>query len=386
VLARLGSGAFGQVYRAIHPRSGHVVAIKLLDHPLEAAESQRVITEARAAATIRHPNVVSVYDLGITADRRPFIVMEYLEGQTLADTWQGRVPSDDVVRIATDVLRGLAAAHRLGIVHRDLKPANVFVVQPHRVVIVDFGLAKLLADPRTPTVTIAGTSLGTPRYMSPEQIRGKEIDGRTDLYALGVMMYEAIAGEPPFSAASTFQLLEAHIEKPPPGLAADLPRNLADVIDRALAKSPADRFADADTMRRALRDGPVKPRRIAPLLFALAGMLAVAAIAIGVTRHHGARSKPAPKPTVARHPAPTMNQLVLTPRDQQVVDTIRYNVRSMPLANVEAALCGAEQNAELLQRVGKDPYKPYFLHELATAYRTDPRTEAISCSESMDRR
>ncbi|HUS33697.1 MAG TPA: serine/threonine-protein kinase [Kofleriaceae bacterium] len=402
VLARLGSGAFGQVYRAVHPRSGNVVAIKLLDQPIEAAESQRVITEARAAASIRHPNVVQVYDLGITPkaegddftsapgrDRRPFIVMEYLEGQTLADAWVGRIPADEVVRVATDVLRGLAAAHRLGIVHRDLKPANVFVSGP-RVVIVDFGLAKLLGDPRGPALTIKGTSLGTPRYMSPEQIRGQDIDGRTDLYALGVMMYEAIAGEPPFSAASTFQLLEQHIEKPPPELPKELPRHLTDAIDRALAKTAQERFPDADTMRRALRGDvesvhaarPRTSRSLAPILFALAGLLAVTAIVIAVVRHgRGGDAKPRPAPA-----QPVAGRPVLTPEDQRVVETLRANVRSMPFADLQRVLCNTEDGIATMTRYGADPYKVQVLRSFLQAYRTDPRTKAITCSDSSIRR
>src|SRR5258706_7275702 len=164
VLARIGGGAFGHVYRAIHPRSSLVVAIKLLDQPIDAAESQRAITEARAAAAIRHDNAVQVYDLGLTSDRRPYIVMEYLEGRTLGQLWSKRVPFANVLPIATAILRGLAAAHRLGIVHRDLKPENVFVTNDNRVVIVDFGLAKLLADANKPNLTVTGASLGTPPY------------------------------------------------------------------------------------------------------------------------------------------------------------------------------------------------------------------------------
>ena len=264
IAGRLGGGGFGQVYRAAHVRSGLAVALKLLDRPIGSSDSKRVITEARAAAAIRHPNVVQVYDLGITTDGRPYIVMECLAGTTLAERWHGPQPVEDVVPIAIDILRGLAAAHALGIIHRDLKPANVFVAggtdagasasfaRRERVVIVDFGLAKMLADPAQPTLSITGAKLGTPRYMSPEQIQGKPLDGRSDLYALGVMLYEAIAGEPPFEASSTFQLLAAHVDQKPPALATSLPRPLVAVIERALAKAPADRFASADAMRHAL--------------------------------------------------------------------------------------------------------------------------------------
>jgi len=207
---------------------------------------------------------VQVYDLGLTSDGRPYIVMELLLGTSLAEQWRGVTPVEDVVPIAIDILRGLGAAHAAGIVHRDLKPSNVRAVggadagasssfaRRERIVIVDFGLAKMLADPAQPTLSITGAKLGTPRYMSPEQIQGKPLDGRTDLYALGVMMYEALAGEPPFMAGSTFQLMSAHVDQKPPDLGKHLPGPLVDVIDRALEKDPRNRFATADEMRRAL--------------------------------------------------------------------------------------------------------------------------------------
>ena len=248
LVARLGGGAFGQVFRGVHVRSGHAAAIKLLDQPL----GQRVVTEARAAAAIRHHNVVAVYDLGVTTDRRPYIVMEYLEGAPLSPRWYaGRVPAAELVPIASEILRGLAAAHRLGIVHRDLKPANVFATAG-RIVIVDFGLAKMLADPNAPHLTATGASLGTPRYMSPEQIENRAVDGRTDLYALGIMLHEALSGKPPFDG-STYELFDAHLSRPPPSLPRDVPREVVTAVTRALAKDPAERYANADDMRRALR-------------------------------------------------------------------------------------------------------------------------------------
>jgi hypothetical protein len=225
--------------------------------------------------------------------------MEYLDGHTLGHLWGKRVPIADVLPIATAILRGLAAAHRLGIVHRDLKPDNVFVTPDHRVVIVDFGLAKLLADPKTPSLTVTGASLGTPRYMSPEQIRGQPVDGRSDLYALGVMIYEALAGGPPFDASSTFQLFDAHVNAPPPlgQLPRDVPRGVVAAIDRALAKAPADRFADADAMRRALA-GRASPRRRWPYVAGAFGVAALATI-IAVAAHGGSTAPGVGSATVA---------------------------------------------------------------------------------------
>jgi len=299
-LANLGGGTFGQVYRAIQPRSGAVVAIKLLRQPID--DAQRVITEARAAAMIRHGNVVAVYDLGLTSDRRPYIVMQHLEGTSLRRWLAPGMALDRLVPIASDILRGLAAAHRLGVVHRDLKPDNVFVTDhagrpagaigsvtrgkpTQRAIIVDFGLAKLIADPHSPNLTVTGESIGTPRYMAPEQIRCQPIDGRTDLYALGVMLYEALAGRPPFTDEATYALFDAHVNRPPPALTElrpDLPPAVCEVIERALEKDPAARFTGADEMRRALAAAMAKPRSFVarrwPWLVA-----AVVAIAVGAT-------------------------------------------------------------------------------------------------------
>src|SRR5262249_19596764 len=163
-------------------------------------------------------------------ERRPYIVMQYLEGASLARSWARRVPLAEVLPIANAILDGLGAAHAVGIVHRDLKPENVFVTVDQRVVIVAFGLANLLADPSSPRLPVTGASIGTPRSMSPEQIRGRPVDGRTDLYALGVMLYEALAGAPPFDASSAFQVLDAHVNAPPPlgQLPHDVPAHVVD--------------------------------------------------------------------------------------------------------------------------------------------------------------
>jgi serine/threonine-protein kinase len=304
-LANLGGGTFGQVYRAVQPRSGAVVAIKLLRQPID--DASRVITEARAAAMIRHGNVVAVYDLGLTADRRPYIVMQHLEGVSLRRWLVPGIGLDRLVPIASDILRGLAAAHRLGVVHRDLKPDNVFVtLKPApRAIIVDFGLAKLIADPHSPNLTVTGESIGTPRYMAPEQIRCHAIDGRTDLYALGVMLYEALAGRPPFTDEATYALFDAHVNRPPPALTElrpDLPPAACAVIERALEKDPAARFSGADEMRRALATAMAKPRSFVsrrwPWL--VAGGLAIAAGATALALAKGPADEPA---RVADEPA-----------------------------------------------------------------------------------
>lgn len=253
VLASLGGGSFGTVYRAVHARSGMLVAIKLLHQPIDHAESHRVLTEARAAAMMQHPNMVQVYDLGLTLDRRPYIVMQLLDGTSLARVMREPLPVALALSLAKDILTGLGVAHSRGVIHRDLKPDNIYVCAG-RGVIVDFGLAKLIADPRAPSLTMTGDAIGTPTYMAPEQIQSAMTDGRADLYAVACVLFEMLSGRPPFQG-STFVLFEAHCKHPPPSIATlrpDVPPHVDAAITRALAKDPTARFADAAAMQRAL--------------------------------------------------------------------------------------------------------------------------------------
>jgi hypothetical protein len=288
VLAALGGGAFGSVYRAVHARSGLLVAIKLLHQPIDQTESQRVITEARAAATLKHANVAQVYDLALTTDRRPYIVMQLLEGGSLASVLRSPLPVAFALGLANDMLAGLAVAHARGVIHRDLKPDNVFVANG-RAILVDFGLAKLVADPAAPNLTITGDAIGTPMYMAPEQINSRPVDHRADLYAVACVLFEMLAGRPPFQG-STFMLFEAHTKQPPPSVAAvrpEVPAHVDAAIARALAKDPDARFADATEMRHALAgviDTRPRGRRRWPIVAALsavaiAGLATVALVA-----------------------------------------------------------------------------------------------------------
>jgi serine/threonine-protein kinase len=243
ILASLGGGAFGSVYRAVHQRSGMLVAIKLLHRPIDDADGKRVIVEARAAATLAHPNVVQVYDLALTGDRRPYIVMQLLDGQPLGHLIGTRVAVPHALSIASDVLAALEVAHQRGVIHRDLKPDNIFLSKG-RAVIVDFGLAKLVADPRAPSLTVTGEALGTPHYMAPEQVRGELADGRADLYAVGCVLFEVLAGQPPFPGAATFAVFDAHLNAPPPSIAAlrpDVPPHVDAAIARARTSARGSR-------------------------------------------------------------------------------------------------------------------------------------------------
>ncbi|HEY6173239.1 MAG TPA: serine/threonine-protein kinase, partial [Kofleriaceae bacterium] len=258
----LGEGGMGRVYLAVHPGIGSRVAIKILSDQCARSPEllERFFAEARAVNLVHHENIVSVLDLAQLPDGRPFIVMEYIEGQTLAGIVRGGpVALGGLVQVMTEVLSALAAAHAIGIVHRDLKPDNVLVTAEGHAKVLDFGIAKLAPElqqqlsPRTRT----GALLGTPQYMAPEQISGSGgVDPRTDLYAAGVVLYELATGRQPFVGETLFDLMRAHLEQPPPSpraLRPDLPPALEQVILTALAKRPDDRFAGAAIMAQALQ-------------------------------------------------------------------------------------------------------------------------------------
>jgi serine/threonine protein kinase len=257
----------GEVYRARDPRLGREVALKLIstDGPPPPDRLRRFETEARAAAQLSHPNVVTVHDVG-THEGTPYLVLELLEGQTLRETLRSGAPAlRQAVAWALEVARGLGAAHERGIVHRDLKPDNVFVTTDGRVKVLDFGLAKLHeplvspeADRESPTET-KGTSpgvlLGTVGYMSPEQVKGEAPDARTDVFALGTVLYEMVAGRRAFSGATAPEVLASILRDEPPALESHVhavPASLETVVRRCLGKHPGERFSSAREVAGAL--------------------------------------------------------------------------------------------------------------------------------------
>jgi len=293
----LGQGGMGRVYGAVHAGAGSRVAIKLISeqYALNREVLDRFFAEARAVNLIRHEYIVNVIDLAQLADGRPYIVMELVEGKTLRELVRSRaLPLGGVVQLAIEVLSALGAAHAIGIVHRDLKPDNILVTTSGRPKVLDFGIAKLSAALPGLIRTQAGMVLGTPQYMAPEQASGGELDARCDVYAIGVMLYEAVTGKRPFDGPD-FEVMKAHVEREPASprtLRPDLPEALEAVILRALAKRPADRFPTA-MVRRARSPSPsrstsppaVEPgrHRIALMLLAAAGVIALAvAIALSL--------------------------------------------------------------------------------------------------------
>jgi serine/threonine protein kinase len=227
IQAPLGAGGMGEVYRARDTRLDRIVAIKVLPEHLSNPESkQRFEREARAVSSLNHPNICALYDIG-THNGVDFLVMEYLEGQTLAERLQkGALPIDQVLKIGIEIADALDKAHRQGILHRDLKPGNIMVTKSGTK-LLDFGLARLKPESVPATVTLtematerrltaAGMLVGTLQYMAPEQLEGKETDARTDIFALGVVIYEMITGRPAFSGGSNASLIAAILSSEPP--------------------------------------------------------------------------------------------------------------------------------------------------------------------------
>jgi tRNA A-37 threonylcarbamoyl transferase component Bud32/tetratricopeptide (TPR) repeat protein len=259
-IRELGRGGMGTVLLAEHVLIPKRVAVKVLHgHLAEEPELvARLLAEARAMSLVQHENVVTVYDLD-TRDGRPYVVMEYLEGQSLAAFARGPIEPALAVDLLTQVCDALGAAHARGIIHRDLKPANVFLVPGpqgrQRVKLLDFGIAKRLARAEGETPTRTGVLLGTPEFMAPEQCSGEDVDARTDLYAVGVLGYLLLTGRVPFSNESTAAVLVAHLTQkpcPPHEVRPGVPPALSAVLMRALAKRPEERFASAAELRAAL--------------------------------------------------------------------------------------------------------------------------------------
>ena len=273
ILGELGRGSMGRVYRAYDPRTDREIAIKVLTDAVElpdeaAAEARgRFLVEGRAAGRLSHPGIVLVYDADVDVESGlPYLALELVAGRSLTEVLRerGPLPWGEAAGLAAAVADALGHAHERGIVHRDVKPANVLITDAGRVKIADFGVAKIADESHTR----AGMVLGTPNYMSPEQLRGDPLDGRSDLFALGAMLYEMLTGAPPFHADSLAGITHKVVfvdPRPPTFDRPDLPADLEGTVLRALAKAPTSRFPTAEEMAAALRTaGGGTPERPAP--------------------------------------------------------------------------------------------------------------------------
>ncbi len=254
ITEKLGQGGMGVVYKAQDTRLDRIVALKFLPHHLSADEAanKRFIHEAKAASALNHPNICTIYDIGETEEGRLYLAMEYIEGETLkAKVARGPLEVEEALDYTLQVARGLSKAHAAGIVNRDVKPANVMVTGDGVVKIVDFGLAKVVDVSLTKT----GSTLGTVAYMSPEQTRGEEVDARTDVWALGVVLYEMLTGKRPFKGdyeqAIIYSVLNVEPE-PVAALRLEVPEGLAQIVHRALEKDPDRRYPNAHALKADL--------------------------------------------------------------------------------------------------------------------------------------
>jgi len=269
LIAPIAEGLASSVFKAEHVRIGKALCIKILRGPLarDPELAARFRTEARMVSRLSHPHTIVVFDFGeLEGNEGFYLAMEYLHGENLVDVLrrQGRLPEARAAAIGEQLLGALGEAHEAGIVHRDVKPANVMLLQPKNdadfVKLLDFGIAEI--EGQGP-----GGGLGTPTYVSPEQARGAAPDARSDLYSLGVLLYEMVGGRPPFAAPNPMAVLSAHLHEEPAPLGSLCPEvspAFAAVVHRALAKRPEERFESADAMRAALRAAGVRGEPASP--------------------------------------------------------------------------------------------------------------------------
>ena len=284
----LGHGGMAVVYRAHDLRHGRDVAVKVMRPEVAVVlGADRFLQEIQIAARLTHPHIMALHDSG-TAAGRLYYVMPLAEGETLAQRLarEGPLPLEDALSIAADVAEALAYAHAHGVVHRDIKPGNVLLSAGHAQV-ADFGLARAVHQAQGDGISQAGIAVGTPEYMSPEQSAGGSVDGRSDVYALGCVVYEMLAGEPPFRGRTAQAILARHIADPVPSIRtvrAGVPVSMAKVIERALAKVPADRYATATAFMEALAaSAPSRPLSRF-WVGALAAVALLAVLGVGIWR------------------------------------------------------------------------------------------------------
>src|ERR1700716_3015609 len=241
----IGQGGMAVIDRARQDSLDRTVAVKVLSENLAASAEfmERFRREARTAASMRHPNVITVHDFGEDDRGVPYLVLEYIGGPTLADLMDAGLDDERIPNLLDQIAAGLDYAHARGVIHRDIKPGNVLLTEEGRAVLADFVLAWLLEGAQ---LTLTGGVIGTPEYMSPEQAAGHPFDHRADVYALGIVLYEMLVGERPFVSETPIGVLLQHLQDTAPSVLLarpDLPPAVGDVLARALVKDPADRYS-----------------------------------------------------------------------------------------------------------------------------------------------
>jgi serine/threonine protein kinase len=352
LISPLGAGGMGEVWRAEDTKLLRQVAIKILPDQLAADPEwkERFLREARTIAQLNHPNIATIYAID-QQDEKLFIAMELIEGESLASVIsRGPMIPADAVRVAIHVADGLSEAHAKGIVHRDIKPDNI-ILSPRFVKVLDFGIAKHIGGTADPNLTQGGMVVGTPHYMSPEQALGRAIDARTDIFSLGVVLYEMLSGQKPFSGTAVTEILLQIVMTTPRDIAAaafGITSPLASVVRRCMGKQPEERFASCDDLRAALADSlkedPSARRRSS-----------VPTIAV---RKETPPSTPAVKPPAARTPAPA------TPRGRALIadddPATRYLISGI-LARHQIACDEASNGADAIKLLKSNDYAYVFI-------------------------
>ncbi|MGQ0715034.1 MAG: protein kinase domain-containing protein [Gemmatimonadaceae bacterium] len=403
ILEELGRGGMAIVFRARERALERDVAIKVLPRTLtfDAALVERFQREARIAAALEHPHIVPIHRVGRAGDTI-FFVMKHVKDGSLADRLRDRhhLPAEEVHKILVEVGGALAYAAERGVVHRDIKPENILFDESGRAMVTDFGIARS-AD--ATQMTRAGTSVGTPRYMSPEQARGKELDGRSDIYSLGVVAYECLTGRAPFEGSDHYSLMYAHVSQPIPAPALDTAeeRTVFGVIERMLRKDPVDRpqsGAELEALLEGRSPNTPKPRarraaRVPIWQLATAGALI---IALGAAALFSNRSEATPTKTAKA--APPKEPFSRCPRSTEVRPTVPYRVMVDPVgvrkrgADIKVAydVCGLKRGAAYegvivakrqQSKVGRlfggtDPVEIRFTEEVISARSRQERTLA----------
>jgi len=352
VLQELGKGGYGRVYKVEHTITGRREAMKVLaaGDANAAEQSERFLREIRLQASLSHPNIAVVHTAFWVNDDLA-LVCELLEGQSLQELLeQQRLPQQQALAIVTQVLEALSYAHARGIIHRDISPANVFLTVNGTAKIIDFGLAKAATDLR---LTREGSPVGAAHYMSPEQIRGaQDIDARTDIYSCGVVLYELMAGKKPFEGDNAFDIMKAHTEQAPPSLTAEdsASKALSEIVLRALAKKPEERFQSADAFLQAIQQVQAEPAKASspqhlmhpplkpPVIYVGAAVLTILVgtmVATLTTRGISAKSQAGeslavPQPPAAVTASPVIPPAVATPRSAPASATPKAPQRKTP--------------------------------------------------------